>query len=115
MHSERNHKQNKKTAYEMGENTCKWCYGQGIDFQNIQTAHTGQYQKSKQLNQKWVEDLNRHFVKEDIQMAKKKHIANYKRNVNQTYSEVSHQSEWPSSKSLQTVNLGESVEKREPS
>ena len=27
----------------------------------------------------------------------------------------SHRSEWPSSKSLQTVSAGESVEKREPS
>ena len=61
----------------MGENICKGCEGQGIDFQNIQTAHTGQYQKSKQLNQKWVEDLNRYFFKEDIQMAKKKHTSNY--------------------------------------
>ena len=51
MHSKRNHKQNKKTTYETGENICKGCKGQGIDFQNIQTAHTGQYQKSKQLNQ----------------------------------------------------------------
>ena len=28
---------------------------------------------------------------------------------------TSHQSEWPSSKSLQTINAGEGVEKREPS
>ena len=28
---------------------------------------------------------------------------------------TSHQSEWPSSKSLQTINAGEDVEKREPS
>ena len=28
---------------------------------------------------------------------------------------ISHQSEWPSSKSLQTINAGKGVEKREPS
>ena len=31
------------------------------------------------------------------------------------WSITSHQLEWPSSKNLQTVNAGESVEKREPS
>ena len=45
-------------------------------------------------------------------------IKNYKRNANQNYNEVitSHGSEWPSSKSLQTIkNAGEGVQKREPS
>ena len=45
-------------------------------------------------------------------------ITNYQRNANQNYNEVSitaYQSEWPLSKSLQTINTGEGVEKREPS
>ena len=44
-------------------------------------------------------------------------ITNYYRNTGQSYHEdfTSHQSEWLSSKSLQTINAGESVEKREPS
>ena len=42
-----------------------------INFQNIQTANTTQYQKNKQPNQKWEKDLNRHFFKENIQMANK--------------------------------------------
>ena len=37
----------------------------------MQTAHAAQYQKNKQPNQKWVEDLNRLFTKEDVQMAKR--------------------------------------------
>ena len=43
-------------------------------------------------------------------------ITDYQRNADQNYKEVitSHQSEWPSLKSLQ-INAGEGVEKRKPS
>ena len=39
-------------ACGMGENSCKWCNWQGINFQNIQTTHTIQQEKNKQPNQK---------------------------------------------------------------
>ena len=43
----------------MGENTCKKCDQQGINFQNIPTAHISQYQKNPNNPIKnWAEDLN---------------------------------------------------------
>ena len=47
--SKGNHKQ--KDSLQNGENICKWCGQQGLNFQNIQIAHTTQYQ-NKQPNQK---------------------------------------------------------------
>ena len=36
----------------MGENICKWYAQQGINFQNVQTAHITQQQQNKQSNRK---------------------------------------------------------------
>ena len=117
MYSKGNHKQDKKTTLRMRENICKWSNRQGINFQytnsscsSITKKHTIEFFKNGQKT-----FLNRHFFREDIQMANK-----WEKMLNITIREMqikiqwvitSHRLEWLSSKILQTIN----VEKREPS
>ena len=42
LHSKGNCKENEKTTYRMGENSCKQCNWQGINLQNIKIPHTTQ-------------------------------------------------------------------------
>ena len=70
---------------------------------------------------KWEKDLNRHFCNEDIQMAKNtwkeaQHHALLEKCKSKLQGDItSPWSEWPSSKSLQTINAGKGVGKREHS
>ena len=77
--------------------------------------------KIKDPIKKWAKELNRHFPKEDIWMANK-HMKRYstsliiremqiKTSMRYHYMPV----RWLLSKSLQAINAGEGVEKREPS
>ena len=68
LHSKGNHKQNEKTTYRMGEYICKRSDRQGLNFQNIQTAHTTQQQ---QKTNNPIENcfFEKHFSKEEIHMA----------------------------------------------
>jgi len=61
----------KRQTSELEKINSKWNKWQRVNFQNRQAAHTTQYQKNKQPNQKVGKDLNRHFAKEDIQTANK--------------------------------------------
>ena len=41
-----------KRQYRMGENSCKWCNWQGLNFQNTQTAYTTQQHQKKKTQLK---------------------------------------------------------------
>ena len=109
----------------MGENNSKWNNWQRINFQNIQAAHTTQYQRNKQsINQsikKQAKDLSRHFFEEDIQMANKQMkrcstlLTITEMQIKPTLRYHLTPVRMAIIKSLQILNAGEGVEKREPS
>ena len=56
----------------MGENICKQSTQKGISPQNhLMQLYVKKTNKQTKPNKEWTEILNRHFTKEDIQMAKK--------------------------------------------
>ena len=112
MHSRGNYKHSEKTALRMGENNNKWNNWQRINFQNIQAAHTTQYQKNKQPNKKMGKRPKQTYRWLGNTWKDAQHRSLLEKFKSKLQWDVtSHGSEWPSSKSLQTLNAGECEEK----
>ena len=91
MYSEGNHKQTEKTIYRMKENICKPCNWLKINFQNTQTAYTAQYKKNNPIKKMGRRSKQTFLWRRDGQKAHEKilNIADYYRNANQNYNELS--------------------------
>ena len=122
LHNKGNYKQGLKIAFRMGEHNSKQSNWQRINLKNIQADPAAQFQKNKWPNQKMGQRTKQTFPQKKTYRWLTKawkdaqhHSLSVKCKSKPQWGTITHQSGWLLCKSLQAINAGEGVEKREPS
>ena len=117
LHNEGNYKQSEKTTFIMGENNSKWSNRQRINLKNAQATPAAQFQKNKRPNQKVSQSTKQTFLQRRLTNTWKDaqhHSLSDKCKSKLQWGTITRQSEWLLSESLQAINAGKGVEKRQP-